>query len=195
MMRKIVLLFLVLFLVGFVSAACNSGQIDINSASATELDKLYGIGPAKAQSIIGFRSQSAFEKVDDLIGVNGIGEVTLSNINAQGLACVVSEEENSVAAPIEGADAGENSEEETDPPTNQNNPETFVPAQAQNEKELIAIQTINLNPQDIKSEENLEEIGKGNRYAVYGLIAFSVVLGLLFAFRAARKNKYKNEFI
>ncbi|MBU1252461.1 MAG: helix-hairpin-helix domain-containing protein [Nanoarchaeota archaeon] len=195
MKKFIFLLILILFFVGFVSAACDSGQIDINSASATELDKLYGIGPAKAQSIIGYRSQNAFEKVDDLIEVNGIGEVTLSNIKVQGLACVVGEETDLSVASSDSMESSETSTKEINQRANQDNPETFVPAQAQNGKKLIALQTINLNTQDIKSEENLEEKGNGNRYAFYGLIAFSLVLALLFTLRAARKNKYKNEFV
>ena len=75
----------VLLLVSFVSAGCDSGQIDINSASIKELDKLDGVGPVKAQAIVDERD---FDSVEDLIDVDGIGEKTLKKILNQNLACV-----------------------------------------------------------------------------------------------------------
>ena len=66
-----------------------SSCIDINSASAEELDELYGVGPVYAERIIEARP---FDSVDDLIEVNGIGEITLEKIKQQGLACVGGEE-------------------------------------------------------------------------------------------------------
>ena len=74
-----------------ISASCQKNQIDINTASLEELDKLAGIGPVKAQAIINSRP---FNKLDDLLNVVGIGDVTLSNIKQQGLACVSDEEED-----------------------------------------------------------------------------------------------------
>lgn len=59
--------------------------IDINTAPASELEKLVGVGPTIAQRIIEARP---FSSVDDLIRVKGIGEKTLQKIKEQGLACV-----------------------------------------------------------------------------------------------------------
>ena len=74
---------------------CKNGQININAANAVLLNELTGIGPVKAQSIIGFRSQKAFYKVDDLTKISGIGEATLSKIKDQGLACAASANDTS----------------------------------------------------------------------------------------------------
>jgi competence protein ComEA len=53
--------------------------IDINRASASELERLPGVGPATAAAIIGHREQHGpFAQVDDLLSVRGIGEAKLA---------------------------------------------------------------------------------------------------------------------
>jgi competence protein ComEA len=54
--------------------------IDINSASAAELDRLPGIGPKLAQRILDARAAAPFTKVEDLRRVPGIGPKTLEKV-------------------------------------------------------------------------------------------------------------------
>lgn len=60
------------------------GKIAINSADENELQKLTGIGPAKAKAILSYREEHGpFQKVEDLLEISGIGEKTLEKIKEQ----------------------------------------------------------------------------------------------------------------
>lgn len=62
-------------------AGSSSGLVNINTASAAELQTLSGIGPSMAQLIIDDRSKNGpFASVDDLMRVSGIGEKKLAKI-------------------------------------------------------------------------------------------------------------------
>lgn len=51
--------------------------LNLNSATAAELEKLPGVGPATAARIVEYRQKNgAFKKVEDLMNVRGIGEKT-----------------------------------------------------------------------------------------------------------------------
>jgi competence protein ComEA len=54
--------------------------IDINQATAAELQMLPGIGPTRARQIIEARQKGLFESVDDLRRVSGIGPKTLERL-------------------------------------------------------------------------------------------------------------------
>lgn len=57
------------------------GRVNINTATAAELEKLPGIGPAKAQAIVRDREQNGlFRRVEDLARVSGIGPKTVENL-------------------------------------------------------------------------------------------------------------------
>lgn len=52
----------------------NTVQVNINTASSEQLQTLIGVGAAKAQAIIDYRTQNGkFKAVDDLMNVPGIG--------------------------------------------------------------------------------------------------------------------------
>jgi len=53
--------------------AVAGGLIDLNSATQAELETLCGIGPARAKSIIDYRSKHRFRRVEDIMKVPGIG--------------------------------------------------------------------------------------------------------------------------
>jgi competence protein ComEA len=60
------------------------GLLNINSASATELETLSGIGEVLAAKIVEYREQNGpFASVDDLMDVSGIGPATLDEIRDQ----------------------------------------------------------------------------------------------------------------
>ena len=59
----------------------NKEKIEINSATAQQLQEVPGIGPALATRIIEFREEHGrFERVEDLLNVQGIGVRTLERM-------------------------------------------------------------------------------------------------------------------
>ena len=60
-------------------AVASGPQVNINTASATQLQSLPGIGPAKAAAIVSYREQvGSFVSCDQLDAVDGIGPATVA---------------------------------------------------------------------------------------------------------------------
>lgn len=63
-------------LAGFANA--EPAAVNINTATVETLASLDGVGEAKAQAIVDYRSENGpFQSADDLTQVSGIGERTL----------------------------------------------------------------------------------------------------------------------
>jgi competence protein ComEA len=67
---------------GAASGASGQGPVNLNTATATDLDALPGIGPVLAQRIVDYRSeQGRFTSVDQLDDVPGIGPTLYSRLS------------------------------------------------------------------------------------------------------------------
>jgi hypothetical protein len=193
---KIKILFLLIFIFAFVniSAQCNSSQVDINSASAKQLDGIIHVGPATAQKIIDARQ---FNSLDELVNISGISEGYLEDIKQQGLACisdgndiVVENVSQSVSTSqtgiINDSNFSESSSETPIPSTKLGNSNVIYlnsPSSQQN--------AIQANSKDINSENGALISGK---IAIFGLFGFAAVILLLFGVKRFRKVKYRTEF-
>ena len=67
-----------------VSKSVHTGPININRATARQLDALDGIGPVIAQRIVDYRKvNGSFVSIDDLQKVSGIGAAKFAQIKAK----------------------------------------------------------------------------------------------------------------
>jgi competence protein ComEA len=65
-------------------AAAPGVPLNLNTATAEQLDALDGIGPATAQSILEYREEhGGFGSVDELGQVPGIGEKRMASLRKQ----------------------------------------------------------------------------------------------------------------
>ena len=63
------------------AVASETRPVDINTAASEALQSVPGIGKSLAQRIIAFREKNgAFQSVDDLLKVQGIGEKSLQKL-------------------------------------------------------------------------------------------------------------------
>jgi competence protein ComEA len=66
------------------SAGAPTQPVNLNSATAEELDALPGVGPATARAIVAWREQHGrFARVDDLLKVRGIGPAKLDALRSE----------------------------------------------------------------------------------------------------------------
>jgi len=56
------------------------GAVNIQTATAEQLELLPGIGPSKAAAIVAHRENHAFRRVEDLMRVRGIGRATFRRL-------------------------------------------------------------------------------------------------------------------
>ncbi len=58
--------------------------VNINTATAGELDGVKGIGPSKAQAIVDYRSKHGpFKSLDDLKNVKGFGDKSIARLKGE----------------------------------------------------------------------------------------------------------------
>ena len=56
------------------------GQVNINTATAAELELLPGVGPATAARIIDYRKEQPFKERNQIMRIKGIGQKTFAKI-------------------------------------------------------------------------------------------------------------------
>lgn len=169
----------ILLFIKVCGAFCSEEQININFASQKNLEELHGIGEVKAQAIVDARP---FDSVDDLIDVKGIGEVTLSNIINQGLACVGDYEE------VEKKEVNEGNFQEG---IKKEIEEVKLVDNIKEEPEPIILEPKTIKKEDaLKSTRDKKSLEKSD-YARYGFLGFCVLLVILLVIR---NRRYQNEF-
>lgn len=74
--------FAVLFVLLLTATAF--AKVNINTATPAELEKLPGVGPAKAEAIVQYRKEHGnFKTAEELKNVKGIGDKMFEKISAE----------------------------------------------------------------------------------------------------------------
>ncbi len=78
-MKKLLLVLFACF--AFIGMAQAAEPVDLNTATSAQLESVKGIGPAKAQAIIAYRTKNGpFKSVSDLEKVDGFGKKSVDNM-------------------------------------------------------------------------------------------------------------------
>lgn len=73
-----------LVMLALAASMAVSAAVDINTADAKALEKLTGVGPAKAQAIVDHRAKNGlFKTIEDLKKVEGIGDKTFDALKSE----------------------------------------------------------------------------------------------------------------
>ena len=76
----------ILAVLAMLYAAASFAAVDINKATAAELDAVKGIGPTMSKRIIDERKKGDFKSWEDVISrVKGVGESNAAKFSAEGL--------------------------------------------------------------------------------------------------------------
>ena len=76
----------ILAILALLYAAASFAAVDVNKASATELDAVKGIGPAMSKRILDERKKGDFKSWDDFVSrVKGVGDKTAAKYSGEGL--------------------------------------------------------------------------------------------------------------
>ncbi len=76
-----------LALVALLSAAACFAAVDVNKASAADLDSIKGIGPAMSSKILDERKRGNFKNWDDFVArVKGVGPGNAAKFSSEGLS-------------------------------------------------------------------------------------------------------------
>jgi competence protein ComEA len=80
-MKKLLLIIATLAAFSFSQAWA---AIDINTATAAQLETVSGIGPKKAEAIVEYRKKNGpFKSVDDLDKVKGLGKASIDKMRSE----------------------------------------------------------------------------------------------------------------
>lgn len=76
----------ILAVLAMLYAAASFAAVDVNKATAAELDSVKGIGPSISSKIMDERKKGSFKDWNDFIArVKGVGEVNAAKFSAEGL--------------------------------------------------------------------------------------------------------------
>lgn len=60
--------------------SAGGGVVNINEATAEQLELLPGVGPSRAKQIVDYRRQHAFKRSEELTRIKGIGKKTFAKL-------------------------------------------------------------------------------------------------------------------